>query len=158
MLNDKYLWHVTLNTGDKRRSWRHEVDDKLMVTFSQLLTKALSGNFVAIPVVQPICHFKIATQGQCMIATVYRQDIPLVTLGVAGDSPCSADLWRVMHDSYSGIENSQELKTDRNSPPEGLWCGARIEVGLAMHRDAAKWLADFERCIAWAWLEGHISN
>lgn len=35
---------------------------------------------------------------------------------------------------------------------EGTDAGARAAL-LALHPEAAQWLGDFERCLAWAWLE-----
>lgn len=41
------------------------------------------------------------------------------------------------------------------SPPPYPWTAVMLEAGLALHPDAALWLGDFERCVAWAWIERH---
>jgi hypothetical protein len=45
------------------------------------------------------------------------------------------------------------LATDRDEVPPEPWCAARIEVGSLAFPDEMLWLGDFERCLAWAWLE-----
>jgi hypothetical protein len=38
-------------------------------------------------------------------------------------------------------------------PPDNPWAAIRTEVGLADHPSDIEWLTDFERCLAWTWLE-----
>lgn len=37
--------------------------------------------------------------------------------------------------------------------PGEPWCAVRLEPGIALYPETAHWLGDFERCLAWAWLE-----
>jgi hypothetical protein len=77
--------------------------------------------------------------------------MPVITIGIAAKSRCSAKLWQMLHNhAMPGIP----VKTDINAPPSAPWCAARIEGGLAHYPGAAAWLGDFERCLAWAWIEG----
>ena len=37
--------------------------------------------------------------------------------------------------------------------PEPPWCAVEIHPALALYPAAAEWLGDFERCVAWAWVD-----
>ena len=43
------------------------------------------------------------------------------------------------------------LVVSRGSPPR---CRVALCAAFPLHVPVAEWMRDFERCIAWAWLEG----
>lgn len=160
----KYIRHLTLNTGHSRDSLREEVGEDVIEACRDLIADCLvSRLYEPIPAVQPDCVLNATREGKCLIATVSGlfagdrgeyagelQRIPLVTVGVAESARCGATLWRALH---AGRE--PELQTQRDNPPPAPWCAARLEPGLnfQLFAPAAHWLGDFERCLAWGWLD-----
>jgi len=143
-----YIHHTTLNTGHDRRSYRHEVAGEIMPIMQDLLMRMLAGGQAALPVMEGVT-VSGAAEGRCLTATVWsNRTVPLVTIGVAGEPECGAELWRGLHE-YT----DQRLTTDPAAQPPLPWCAARLEAPAILHPGALTWLGDFERCLAWAWLE-----
>lgn len=153
----RFLRHLTLDTGDQRDSYRDEVSDEVIAVLRPLLDRAVTGERVEIPGdAEPRCTITAATgRGRALLITVWGppygadgirapKGVPIATFGVAGSSLASATLWR---------EWQKRERDDRTPTPP--WCVVRIEPGLAIFPTAAEWLGDFERCCAWAWLEGN---
>jgi hypothetical protein len=70
----------------------------------------------------------------------------MLNFGVAAHSRCGAKVWRLL----------TELPSPLPSPPErprAPWCAVRLMPGMVQHPDAWDWLGDYERRIAWAWLQ-----
>lgn len=153
-----YLHHVTLSTGHLRRSPRAEVAGEVVATLRAMLGEALAapGAAVAMPEhVQPRCTLSATAEGRCLVATVWAPPegelrVPLATIGVAGHGRCGARLWESLH---AHAAPGLTLATRGQPAPAAPWCGARLEPGIALHPQAASWLGDLERCLAWAWLE-----
>jgi hypothetical protein len=152
----RYIRHLTLDTGDQRDSYRDEVGDAIVEMLGPLLQRVAAGERVEIPGdVEPRCTISGATgRGRALLVTVWGPPydergirapggLPLVMFGVAPSSLASATLWR----EWIGTE-----RDDRT--PTAPWCAVRIQPGIAVYPSAAGWLGDFERCCAWAWLEG----
>lgn len=166
-MTDRYIWHITLQTGDARRSWRHEIDPELMPQIAAILDAALAADAIEPTRAQmdahplglprlgaPLCvpgYGLIATaEGRCLIATVLAHGtdgpLPLVTFGVAAHARCGAGLWRLLTEVPQRLNPAPER-------PQAPWCAAKLMPALSMHLDAARWLGDLERCIAWAWVD-----
>jgi hypothetical protein len=148
----RYIKHITLDTGHTRRSPRDEVDDQAVAALQDGITLMLSGGRPQIPGMDGYAMTGTA-QGRCLIATAWGPSgTPLVTIGVATRSLCGAPLWRILHDPAGRIAAQTPLASNGQRCPEEPWCAARLEIGLAVDHDAAHWLGDWERCLAWAWL------
>jgi hypothetical protein len=161
---DQYIWHISLNTGDTRQSWRHEIDQTLMPRIAQLLDAALDDDArdptpaemdehplgtpiprIALPI--PGYYLSATGDGRCLLASVSASDETLlVTFGVAAHARCGAGLWRV-------LTEMPKLINPAPTRPQAPWCAARLQPGLVIYPSAAYWLGDLERCIAWAWLD-----
>lgn len=145
----RYIHHVTLTTGHTRRSWRHEISPEAMHVVSAMLDAVLVEREVAIPATEPPCTVSVTAEGRCMIATVWGPErAPLATFGVAAKARCGVKLWTLLHGHAVG-----PLATSPHERPQEPWCAVRLEPTLVLHERAAEWLGDFERCLAWAWLE-----
>lgn len=148
MTQRRHIRHLTLDTGHQRDSHRHEVADHVVELLRPLLDRAVAGERVPVPGdVQPAGCTLTAARGRdrALLVTVSGpppDHAPLVTLGVAPSSLASAELWR----EWIGTE-----RDDRTPAPP--WCVVRLYPGLALHPEAAHWLGDLERCVAWAWIE-----
>lgn len=155
---ERYLNHVTLTTGDTRRSYRHEVSDEAIGLCRDLLDDALDQPQIhtVIPRTNG-CTMTATAHGRALIVTVWTPPVelrdsaptraPLVTFGVALDSKRGAKLWRLLHERYES-----QLATHIDECPAEPWVAARIEVGAAIMPEAMDWIGDFERCVAWAFL------
>jgi hypothetical protein len=152
-----HLHHVTLQSGHVRESPREEVRGSVIRELAPLLGRIVAGDEVAVPWVDdPPCTMTGAAAGDAAIVTVWgppdgEDPVPLATIGVAS-GPAEADrLWAMLHVPYTAMLG--ELVTPADQPPPTPWCAARLEVGLALHPEAALFLGDLERCIAWTWIE-----
>lgn len=146
------MHHITLTTGHLRESPRADVAESVLPVVQDLLRRALAGVRVPVPGVPQICTLTAATIRTALLVTVWAEGgrrSPLVTVGVAVEKEDSLMLWRLLHESAVGTP----LQTDARTPPPVPWCAARLEVGMALHPQPADWLGDFERCLAWGWVE-----
>ncbi len=143
MTRPDYIWHVTLQSGHSRRSMRSEIDDGVIDELAPLLE---SDGERPMPRIAGR-RLRITRSGRTLLATVFAGSAPICTIGVAGRSRGAARLWQALHDG------AHELATHADDQPAAPWCAARLEVGLVMYPEDATWLGDFERCLAWTWIE-----
>ncbi|CAL8981524.1 hypothetical protein RHODGE_RHODGE_02851 [Rhodoplanes serenus] len=154
MTSARYVEHVTMTTGDVRRTLRSEVADRDVAVCSALLRRVLSRTVSAstVPIPRrPGYSLGGRAAGGCMAATVWADGPPSVviaTIGIATRSLCGARLWRDLHRYGSG-----PVVTDPAWCPPEPWLAVALERGIVAHVDATDWLGDFERCLAWAFLE-----
>lgn len=153
-----YINHITLATGDCRRSPRAEVDDATLAVLVPWLKKAIaSGNIEPLPVPQLSHYGARAIKETGLVVTIYGprgphtpgqphsgESLPLVTLGIAQRSRESGDLWAMLRASFGGKPG---VKT-----PAAPWVAVSIHENIVAYLDALQWLGDLERCIAWAWV------
>lgn len=152
-MSGRHIHHLTLTTGHTRRSWRHEIDPGVLRDLGRLLRRGIDTGRIDLTMIEPAGHWvRVTPHGKCVLLTVmHGDDMPLVTFGVAAHSRCGARMWRLLTQDAVVAEGAPRLSPDR--APQEPWCAARIEPGLMYRPDAAQWLGDFERCIAWAWLD-----
>ena len=148
-----YLWHITLNTGHGRRSPRGEASQIAVDAVGVELLRALRDGETDIllgdlTIGAPHYRLKASTVGPALLCTVLSPErAPLVTFGVAPRPRSSAKLWSILH------EHAVSPATDPASPPETPWLAVRVEPSIATDPGAIQWLADYERVVAWAWIE-----
>lgn len=154
-----YINHITLTTGHLVRSERAGVADQTLEAVSPWLRAAIdAGRPVPLPV-HELAHFSaraMMSEGG-LVVTIYGpagpyqagkphagEHIPLVTMAAAQRSRHGAPLWHQMVAAFGA-------KTGLLRPAEP-WCAVALHPSIAGYPDAAHWLGDFERCIAWAWI------
>ncbi len=157
----KYLNHITLSTGDCRRSPRAEVDDETLALLHPWLTRSLaSGRIEPLPVA-PLSHYGARVIKEIgLLATIYGprgphnpgaphpgEHVPIVTLGVAQRTREADDLWAHLVANF-GAQNGIAM-------PAAPWCAVVLHQNIVAFSEAAEWLGDLERCIAWAWITRH---
>lgn len=134
------LEHITLNTGHRRSSPRAEVSAAAIDELRNLLDWALRSKAPTPIPTRPGYAISATGEGACLIATVFAGERPLVMVGVAGDVGQGAALWRM-------------LGANGSSPAES-WCAARLLPSITVgDMGEMQWLGDFERCLAWAWVD-----
>lgn len=158
---DRDNTHITLNSGHSRQSARSEIRDDIITLVSDLITRALAGEKPPLP--QLANYYLTGTRDEgALVVTVWRnatpkgqlpQRVPIATIGVAiKDGDKALELWHTLHLSHK----SQEMPlatAKRKLPPAAPWCAARLDPGVTLFPDTAGWMGDFERCLAWAWVE-----
>ncbi len=145
-----YINHVTLGTAHVMRSERSDVgDDVLAAVAPWLAAAANSGRQHPLPGRADYAAAVFLQDGG-LVVTVYSNatDIgsrsPLVTFGVAQRSRHGEQLWALLVANFGAHASARR--------PGEPWCAAALHPELARNLDAADWLADFERCVAWAWI------
>lgn len=147
--------HLTLNTGHVRQSPRHEVSRDAIEILRPLLvegTRPLPGQFRDY-------NLKSSPAGSCLLATIVGPGgRPCVTFGVAGSGHESGLLWSQLRSTYYRFSEIPPLASaDLPAPPDEPPCPWLASVVLLATPDEAHWIADLERCCAWAWLE-HVQE
>ncbi|MCG8506187.1 MAG: hypothetical protein MI755_16405 [Sphingomonadales bacterium] len=142
-----YIQHITLNTGHLRASPRSEVADEALAAVAPLAAAA-SGTVLPIP--GPGGYtLRIDRNDGAYLAVVEDDEAnPLITIAVARRNRNGVGLWHSLH-VWPG-----ELATNAATPPDAPWLAARIEPDGFADPELLIWVGDFERCLAWAWLEG----
>lgn len=140
-----YLNHITLDTGHTTRSRRAEAADEAIATIAPHLRHALEAGADLIPTTT---HYglKATAQGAFLLATIMAGAQPLLTFGVAPRSRGAAKLWSML------IEG-RDYPVDAGRPPQAPWLAVRVEPGVH-EPDIEMWMPDYERLVAWAWIEG----
>lgn len=158
MVTSQYIWHLTLNTGDTRQSWRHEIDPALMPRIAGILDAALAadelddGQVTGVPLPIPGYRLSATGDGRCLLASVSAEDDTLLaTFGVAAHARCGAGLWRVLTEIPTAVYPMPVR-------PHAPWCAVRLQPGLAIYPAAREWLGFLIGRIAWAWLDRHSAN
>jgi hypothetical protein len=143
------MLHYTLNTGHTRESPRSEVRDEVL----RILRPLLGAGKHDLPIEG--YQLVLDTLGGGALATVYRgADVPVVTIGIAPDAAAAEVLWPHLESLYLRIAELPGLRSAdfpvARRPAQTPWVAA-VVIG-PMPREAY-WLGDFERCLAWAWIE-----
>jgi hypothetical protein len=135
-MSDQTLCHYTIDTGHGRDSPRSEVSPDALAVCRALLR--LGTHRLPIPGGYSV---RVERNGPWLAATVLgARGAPLVSLHVVRDPV--------------GLRAVLDASGCRPVAPITL-PAALVETlpGLALDASATEWLGDFERCLAWAWLD-----
>jgi hypothetical protein len=159
-IEDKvFLNHVTLTTGHCRQSPRPEVSDYIVKVIRPWLKRAIVAGY-PIPMPGKLEGYSAMVSnetGLCIIIYAPRKVLyltekgepkPILAFATAQTQEEQDILWPLMHKVY-------ELE-QKAVPPELPWCAAVLLPPLAFHLEAMDWIADFERCVAWAWITERV--
>lgn len=144
-----YINHITLSTGHARRSPRAEVAEDTIRMLTHWLAKALAHDG-AYPLPGPLgaegYKAALSVEHGTLLCTLSVNPLqPLLTFGVAARSRQSGELWAMMCAQYGSA--------DALTAPGTPWCAVALHPAIASRPDVADWAGDFERCVAWAWIE-----
>lgn len=154
MTADRYLRHVTLQTGHSRESPRSEVSPEA-IDFCRLAIAAAAETGEAslavagLVLVAPLSSLgKHAALWQVWRAEDSRARDHVLTLAVAAKSRAGAPLWFALH------KDRGDCITDPLRCPAEPWCAVRMEEGsIGQPDEVLIATGDLARCLAWAWLE-----
>lgn len=144
-----HLNHITLATGHNRRSPRAEVSGDTIKMLTPWLAKALAHDG-AYPLPGPLgaegYRADLSVEHGALLCTLSVDPArPLLTFGVAARSRQSGELWAMMCAQFGAA--------DALVAPGTPWCAVALHPEIASRPDALGWAADFERSMAWAWIE-----
>lgn len=158
-----YINHITLSTGHCRRSPRSEVSDATLdILRPWLLDLVESAGKSPLPVAE-LSHFSaLAIVEVGLVVTIYgpsgpyisgrpnkTDGAPIVTIGVAQRTRQGSELWSKLSKHFVTVAGLE--------PPSTPWCAVALHENIMAFPDAAEWLGDLERCIAWAWVTRHAA-
>jgi hypothetical protein len=135
------ILHINLQNAKTRRSYRQDVSDE---TISVLLPLVQADGDHMIPRIEKR-HLLVTRHGGLLLATVSAEN-PICSIGVANQTVGAQKLWEMLHENV-------KTATSLDRPPSAPWCAIRPEMGLADYPNDLDWLADFEACLAWTWVE-----
>lgn len=151
-----FLQHLTLDTGHLRPSPRAEVGTNIRAALQPWLRSTLdSGQPAALPA--PDLHpytCQLTAEHGALLGTVFGPQPtaagtpdPLVTFAVAPHREQGDLLWALLGQQFPAQRSGR-------TRPDEPWCAVVLHPSLALDPPAAQWLGDFERCVAWVWIDG----
>ena len=152
-MKPKWFWHLTLNTGDTRKSYRREVGDDSIAAMREMdLLKPESELPIGV-------GYKINTtldEGGAVF-TVFKHDIPLVhcLLAVAAND---AAYWEFIERLYFAMTDKAPVDWALPEKPASTPWLAVVLLGVHHDLGDAQWLGDFERCMVWLLIEDVFHN
>ena len=139
-----WFWHLTLNTGHTRKSYRSEVGDEALAAMRAM---GLLEPEADLPVA-PSYRLKTTTDEGGAVFTVFRDEVPFVHCLLALDANDDG-YWAVLERMYLQLTDRTPMEFAlAEKPPSTPWL-AVVLLGLGRAPEAAAWLGGFERCMAW---------
>lgn len=149
---NRFIRHITLTTGHSRDSYAGEVTPEAVEVCKDLIRQMVAVQRPRIPGFESFSVTGVR-HGRCFVATVWSGGEPIVTIGIATHSRCGAEVWQALHKSASLL-----CATSADQCPTEPWCAARLEPHSLFYPDVMAWVGDFERCMAWAWIDYRNEN
>lgn len=139
-----YLYHVTLDTGDIGTFDRSTVSGAAINTVAPHLKRALVAGKDIIPTTA--CTLKATHAGPFLLGTILNfTGAPTLTFGVAPKARGAEKLWDML--------TERPLASNPGEMPPAPWLAVYMAAG-ASKSTIDGWMPDYQRCIAWAWIEG----
>lgn len=139
-----YINHFTIDSGHNRRSPGTEVGQDTIAMLTPWLGRCIKSCQVEPLPVPDLARFGAQAKiiGGGLVMTVFADmTAPLVTFGVATRSRQSEEVWAAIAEGAPG------------NPPPTPWVSVKLHKAVAAPMsNGLAWLGDFERCIAWAWV------
>jgi hypothetical protein len=142
MSSEDAIWHVTVD-GHAALTTRLTSDDSVIEAMAGHLDRAVTYGRDPIPPLPE--HAALMTaEGPDLLVTVYLDHadgpVPLLSFGIATrPSANAARLWGIVGGTGE-------------SPPTP-WCAAKPEIGAQDHGAVLPGIADYQRCLAFAWID-----
>lgn len=145
MDSKKYIYHITTTTGDTRKSYRHEVDDRVVNLLATWLPELQQGQLRSI----------FESMYAVRLDTHKRMYAVFTILAVSDDMLTQREIMRFAVSSTGrGAFSAWQAVDGQGNPPFAPFVAAKpltsIEFDDLLHLPL---IADFERCLAWTMLE-----
>lgn len=144
-MKDKYIWHVTTSTGHSRKSPKSEVKYETIAILKTWISDMLKGELRGI----------FDTNYACRVGVKNNKMIEFV-ISRLNDNFEHTDLVRFVVCSHSSRKRAAWGIVDGvGDAPNVPFCAVNLITNNVIKQDLDHIgvFADFERCIAWAWLE-----
>ena len=153
------LRHISLPRGPERLISRAEANSKVLALVTPWLETLVTTGKRCPLVLPAVSHFSASAEAQdntlrmdlwCPVGP-FRPERPhagkttlMATVGVAPDPPLGRQLWSTL---------LRQCDTEWREPPDEPWYGTvPLAAGMAGHPKARRWLPEFQRSVAFAWL------
>lgn len=143
-----FLTHATVDSGHSKRSYRNEVDDEIVELLKTWLPDLFAGKLRG--VIDDYYAVRCDWYNSKSVGfTVSRMDAEMQATEIVKFSVCR-------HSKRA--KPSWEFVGGKGTPPPVPFVAATIYSNNLIVDDLASIaaIADFERCLAWAWMESHI--
>lgn len=148
--------HYTVNTGHSRVSPSEEVCEATIAVLQRMLRdgvhvmpQPLDGYSVEVTVCESI-----------LAAAVYApNDRPCIHMTICVDDEDAGWAWKTVQRVYHEVTDMLDFRAMdwelARQPETTPWCAVVLEW---LNEHEALWLGDFERCLAWAWINHWRNN
>lgn len=163
-MNHDFLNHVTINTGHTGQSPRAQVHGEII----DMLTPVITGKANRIPVVGWPIHIIRPFDGEnfpidgaaffTLSGTVAGNRVAhLVHCAVCWDPALDEEAWKMAMQITKATH--QEPSPSLKRPDATPWLAVALDPGMYLaDQEAIAMLGDFERCMAWAFIEHARKN
>lgn len=142
-MTHSYLNFITLTTGHLYLSPTQDVQLNTIRLLRPWIKQSLKSRTL-IPGFNNYAGYA-RKAGSTLTVTVYHNDLPLCVFGVCPRSRDSYRLWGSLQ-SLPGV-------LSKISPPTPPWLAVCPLETIMEHPDALEWLPDFNKSIAWTWMQ-----
>jgi hypothetical protein len=142
------LWHYSINTGHGRWSPKSEVADNIISAMKSMVEPGMHN--------MPIPGYQLEVEDTAagLLCTMFAGDRPIMSMIVAADHAELDHLWPTMEAMYHKVTEIPVLRSmDYIAAKKPEVFPTCIAWPILATPDEAMWLGDFERCLAWAYLE-----
>ena len=143
-------WTDSPSGGDMREFPIGEVPGAVLDLLRPLVAGARAGTEFSVPGFDGWrCSLVESAGGSALFGHIGRTDGPPLAYVAVGrnDDPESAEAWAWC--SRRGLGDA----LDSRRPPSAPWLVSTLSFHAVGEMEAIRWLGDFERCVAWAWIE-----
>lgn len=143
-----FINHITLNSGNTRKSYLKEINELLYPELLNIVEKALKQEYFNLE------EYSETFKGYSIKLICIETDCYKMTLFGKSNK-----LIPIMTSFYSKNTNNvviEEIKKTAKTPIQikltSPYILDKIEIGAMMYMEAMTWTGDFSRCIGWACL------
>lgn len=148
------FWHLTLNTGRCRKSFRSDVSESNLSAMSQMnLLNSQAEFFIGDE------RYRVEANVDVFGSdfTLYKEQTPLIycVLSLLRDDE---SVWEMVERFY--LRSTDQLPVDwalPEKPPSSPWLAVTL-VGIARAPQVTTWLCDFDRCMVWLIIDSFFSD
>jgi hypothetical protein len=160
--------HITFTTGHSCDQPREAVPADVSARLSKLIAESLAnGGWTSLQRFGFDSHLHVSTFGTTLLAELYlpcknpQAAEPAIRIGISAGSCSGTDGWKQLRAHALHVAEDVPL-----NPPAHPWIAAVVDLSallairdinqLAAYMAMMQWAGDFERCLAWAfvnWLE-----
>lgn len=144
--------HITLLTGHTQLSRPWEVSREVVQRLMPIVASASGECAVPMPMFEATHTIAVKTHETSLRAVVCAVSgtlsVPVLTIGVSLAPERDRQLWEELHASL------MPMATKAARVPARPWIAARLELAFLMHPpEFMMAMGDFERCLAWTFVE-----